>query len=175
MYGSPRKSKAPPLSEEKLRELALRYVGRYAASEAKLAGYLTRKIRERGWEDERPADPAALAGEFARLGYVDDEALAGAKARASVRKGHGKRRLTQDLYHAGISEDDAREALEEAVENAWISAENFARKRRIGPFAEEAADDDKKHRQLAAFMRAGHGYDIARKFVDALPGEVIEE
>jgi len=175
MYGSPRKSKAPPLSDDKLRELALRYVGRYAASEAKLASYLTRKIRERGWDDDRPADPAALAHEFAALGYVDDAALAGAKAHASVRKGHGKQRLSQDLYHAGISEDDARDAVQEAAENAWTAADNFARKRRIGPYANDAADDVKKRKQFAAFMRAGHSFDVARKFVDALPGEIIEE
>lgn len=175
MYGSSRKSKAPPLDEEKLRELALRYVGRYAASEAKLAGYLTRKIGERGWDGERPADAAALAREFAELRYVDDEALAGAKSRASVRKGHGARRLTQDLYHAGISDDDAREAVEEARENAWAAAENFARKRRIGPHADEAADKDKRRKQLAAFLRAGHDFDIARKFVEAAPGEILEE
>jgi len=175
MDGSPRKSKAPPLSQEKLREMALRYVGRYAASEAKLAGYLTRKLRERGWTGEYPADPQGLAREFADLGYVDDAALAGAKSRASVRKGHGTRRLSQDLHHAGISEDDAREALEEADENAWAAADNFARKRRIGPYADEQADKDKRRKQFAAFMRAGHDFDVARKYVEAMPGDVVEE
>jgi len=92
-----------------------------------------------------------------------------------VRKGHGKQRLSQDLYHAGISEDDARDAVQEAAENAWTAADNFARKRRIGPYANDAADDVKKRKQFAAFMRAGHSFDVARKFVDALPGEIIEE
>lgn len=175
MDGSTRKSKAPPLTEEKLRDIALRYVGRYAVSEARLANYLVRKLRERGWAGERAAEPERLAREFAELGYVDDAALASAKSRAAVRKGHGTRRLSQDLHHAGISENDARDALENATENAWAAADNFARKRRIGPYANEPADKDKLRKQFAAFLRAGHNFDIARKFVEAQPGELIEE
>jgi hypothetical protein len=43
-----------------MRQLALFYVGKYATTQAKLSGYLARKTRERGWDDERPADIAAL-------------------------------------------------------------------------------------------------------------------
>ena len=42
----------PPLEQEKLSELALSYVGRFATSRAKLATYLERKVRERGWTGE---------------------------------------------------------------------------------------------------------------------------
>lgn len=175
MVSSPRKSKAPPLSEDKLRDLALHYVGRYAVSEAKLSRYLIRKIAERGWGGENRPDPEALAREFAELNYVDDGALAQAKSRASVRKGYGARRLSQQLYHDGISEEKSAEAMEEAQENAWNAADNFARKRRIGPYADEEAGKDKQRKQLAAFMRAGHNFDIARRFVSAKPGEILEE
>ena len=172
---SSRKNKAPPLNAEKLRALALRYVERYATSEAKLNRYLGRKLYERGWDGERRAEPEALAQEFVKLGYIDDEALAGAKGRASVRKGHGARRLSQTLYHDGISEADSAQAMEEAGQNARAAADNFARKRRIGPYAEEAADDDKKRKQLAAFLRAGHDFDLARKFVEAAPNELMDD
>ena len=54
----------PPLNEEQLKEMALRYVGRFATSRAKLRAYLTRKIRERGWADagepDLTASPSAL-------------------------------------------------------------------------------------------------------------------
>ncbi|MEE9435002.1 MAG: RecX family transcriptional regulator [Sphingorhabdus sp.] len=159
----------------KLRALALRYVERYATSEAKLVRYLSRKIYERGWEGERAATPEDLAREFVRLGYVDDAALAEAKARASIRKGHGSKRLGQDLHFAGISEQDSAGAMDDAKENAWAAAQNFARKRRIGPYAEHNADPDKRHKQLQAFLRAGHNFDTARRFVDAKPGALLEE
>jgi len=171
---SSRKNKAPPLNDAKLRALALRYVERYATSEAKLNRYLGRKLYERGWDGERPADAEGLAREFVKLGYIDDEALAGAKGRASVRKGYGARRLSQQLYQDGISEADGADALEGATENAWQAADNFARKRRIGPYAEEEADEGKRRKQLQAFLRAGHDFDVARKFVEAAAGDIVK-
>lgn len=66
----------PPLDEDALRELALRYVGRFATSRGKLLAYLARKLRERGWGGEAPADPEALVARFAELGYVDDSGFA---------------------------------------------------------------------------------------------------
>ena len=42
-----RRRERPPLDAEKLRELALAYVGRFATTRARLSTYLERKIRER--------------------------------------------------------------------------------------------------------------------------------
>ena len=39
----------PPLDAEALEQAALSYAGRYATTRAKLAAYLARKLRERGW------------------------------------------------------------------------------------------------------------------------------
>ncbi|HEX6741396.1 MAG TPA: RecX family transcriptional regulator, partial [Sphingomicrobium sp.] len=50
-----------PLDEQRLDELALRYVGRFATTRAKLRSYLERKLRERGWKGNRPADAEAIA------------------------------------------------------------------------------------------------------------------
>ena len=51
----------PPLSAEKLNELALAYVGRFATTRARLRTYLRRKVRERGWDDGSPPDFEAIA------------------------------------------------------------------------------------------------------------------
>ena len=69
--------------------LALRYVERFATTRGKLSDYLTRKIRERGWAGERPADPVAVAQRMADLGYVNDRLYAEAKAGAMTRRGLG--------------------------------------------------------------------------------------
>src|SRR5262249_9063485 len=65
-----------PLNEEKLSELALSYVGRFATTRAKLQAYLRRKVRERGWEGGRPPDFEAIAQRFADRGFVDDAGYA---------------------------------------------------------------------------------------------------
>ena len=64
--------------------MALRYVERFATTRGKLAAYLSRKIRERGWAGE-PIDPAIVAERMATLGYVDDRLFAEARARSLAR------------------------------------------------------------------------------------------
>lgn len=158
----------------KLRDLALHYVGRYATSRKKLSDYLARKLRERGWESEKTPDINALITDFVRLGYIDDAAFAAARARTLSARGLGKRRVQEDLRAKGISEDDAQDAQEESDAQKWESAERFARRKRIGPYAAEPASEELKRKQFAAFLRAGHDFEIARRFVNASPGEEVE-
>lgn len=158
----------------RLRDLALHYVGRYATSRAKLSDYLARKLRERGWDDALPADIGALTDDFVRLGYIDDAAYAAARARTLSARGLGARRVSEDLRGKGIAEADAHDAKAESAALKWQSADRFAQRKRIGPYAAAPAPDDLKRRQLAAFLRAGHDFDIARKYVAALPGEILE-
>lgn len=165
----------PPLNDERLRGLALHYVGKYATTTGKLATYLTRKIRERGWEGERRTDIAALVEQFAELGYINDAQYAEARSRSFVRRGFGERRLNEDLRASGIGDADAVPAKEHMTESKFTAAENFARRKRIGPFASEAVSPEKRQKQLQAFLRAGHGFDVAKRFVHAEPGDEIEE
>lgn len=169
------KKPPPPLNDEKLRGLALHYVGKYATTTGKLGAYLTRKIRERGWDGERRTDVAALVEQFAELGYIDDAQFAEARSRSFVRRGYGERRLSEDLRASGIGEADAGAAREHMAESKFAAAENFARRKRIGPFSNEAATPEKRQKQLQAFLRAGHGFEVAKRFVHAEPGEVIQD
>src|SRR5690349_16624134 len=104
----------PPLNESKLNELALRYVGKYATTRAKLRVYLSRKLRERGWSGDREPDLEGLAERFARAGYIDDAAYALSKSRALSSRGYGKRRLIEKLHVAGVADNDGRAAREHA-------------------------------------------------------------
>lgn len=159
----------------KLRDLALHYVGRYATSRAGLGAYLARKIRERGWEDGGPSpEIEALTGDFVRLGYVDDAAFAAARARSLTQRGYGLRRVNEDLRAKGIAEADGAEAREQATSERWQAADRFAKRKRIGPHATEAAPPELQQKQLQAFLRAGHGFDIAKAFVRTAPGEQPE-
>jgi regulatory protein len=169
------KKPAPPLNARKLRDLALHYAGRYATTRAKLTRYLQRKITERGWsEGEKIPDLEALALEFSELGYVNDQAFAEARSRSFLRRGYGARRLEQDLHAAGISKGDSHHAREDAANGALMSADAFARRKRIGPYAAETAPPNIKQKQLQAFLRAGHSYDLAGRFVNAQPGDIID-
>lgn len=165
--------RAPPLDAAALDRLALRYVERFATSRGKLAAYLARKVRERGWDGDLP-DTAAVAERMAALGYVDDRAFAEARAGTLTRRGLGARRVTMEWRAAGIDEEDAAALAPGVAEQALAAALAFARRKRIGPFARDIADRDERQRQLAAMLRAGHPVGLGRRIVAASPGEAIE-
>ena len=167
------KNSAKTLDQKSLHQLALRYVERYATSRKKLADYLQRKIREREWQG--PESPAIeqLVERFAEQGYIDDALYAQNKATALVRRGYGSRRVSQALYQAGISETDGREAFQISDANKWAAADKFARKRKIGPYADHRQDANTCRKHLQAFLRAGHDFSVANRYVSAGPGEEI--
>lgn len=165
-----RPSNLPPLDRAALERLALRYVERFATSRARLERYLRRKIAERGWEGAA-ADPAGLAEAMVARGFVDDRAYADAKARSMNRRGLGARRVGEALRADGIGGDDRAAVAEEQAEGAADAALAFARRRRIGPFADAVADRDLRQKQLAAMLRAGHDLNLARQIVRMAPGD----
>lgn len=163
-----------PLNAADLERFALRYVERYATTRGRLADYLKRKIRERGWNGEATPELTALAQRMADLGYINDLLFAESKAGAMGRRGLGARRIGQALRHAGIEDSDL-DAVAPAMEADSISsALAFARRKRIGPFAPELAERPAQEKQLAAMVRAGHAFDLARKIVRMAPGEDAE-
>jgi regulatory protein len=163
-----------PLDESKLNELALRYVGRFATTRSKLRSYLSRKLRERGWAGAREPDPQRIAERFAEQGYIDDAAYALAKSEALTGRGYGKRRVVERLREAGVAEDDGTAARDHADAEAVDAALRFARRRRIGPFAAEAARDPReREKAIGALVRAGHGFAISRAIVALAPGTEI--
>lgn len=160
-----------PLDPAALEALAIAYVGRYATSRAKLVAYLARKLRERGWEGDMSAPVDAIADRMVALRYVDDAAYADMKAGAMQRRGLGRRRIAQTLRQDGIAADvAARAGPDEAAQ--WEAACRFARRKRIGPFASAPADRQAREKQLAAFLRAGHDPALARRWIDAPPGQM---
>lgn len=175
MKPSRRRTALPPLDEGRLNELALRYVGRFATTRAKLRFYLARKLRERGWDGPREPNPEAIADRFAAQGYVDDASYALSKSQALTGRGYGKRRVAEALKAAGIGEEDRAAAHEHADEEAVFAALKFARRRRVGPYADSAPRDPKdKEKALAAMIRAGHGFELARAILALPPGTEVD-
>ncbi|WP_340588747.1 regulatory protein RecX [Erythrobacter alti] len=167
---SRRRKRAPkPLSAPVLEELALAYVTRFATSAAKLERYLARKLRERGWDSEDPEnapDIPALVERFVEKRYVDDEAYARARSADLLRRGYGGNRVRQALGQAGIAEG-VHETVQPGEAVKRRAALHLASKRRFGPFGQEPLAPDKREKQIAAMLRAGHTFDHARALVDA--------
>ena len=163
-----------PLDPARLEELAIAYVGRFATTRAKLGQYLGRKLREKGWDAPRPPEIEPLVERLAKLGYVDDAAFALSKARSLGQRGYGGRRVDQALRQAGVDEPDGAPAKAMAANGATAAAVRYAQRRRLGPFAHEPSDPKHRARSLAAMIRAGHSFDLARRLVDLSPDPGID-
>ncbi len=175
MARPPARRDRPALDQQQLEQLALRYVERFATTRAKLRDYLRRKVRERGWKGEREPDLDPIAERFAELGYIDDAAFALSKARSLAGRGYGKRRLVQKLRVAGVDEADSADARAHADDEAVASALRFAERRRLGPFAATPhAEPKEREKALAAMIRAGHAFSLARAVIALSPGVEID-
>ena len=165
------KAPSPPYDAATLERAALDYAARYATTRARLAAYLRRKLRERGWTEEEPAPVERLVNRFAERGYVDDPGFAAARTESLLRRGYGARRIGDALRMAGIDADTAgalRGRIDAAAEQ---SAMAYARRKGIGPFAHRTPDPAEKRRWIAAMARAGHPWDMVLRVL----GSALEE
>ena len=156
-----------PLDTDALNRLALHYVGRYATTRAKLGSYLRRKVLERGWNESVPADIAAIVARCAELGYVDDRAFAESRAASLGRRGYGARRIGAALQGAGIDRETVAAVMPDEDAD-YRAAEVYARRKRIGVFGNGATDPKLRQRQFSAMLRAGHSFELAKSFVNAV-------
>lgn len=168
----------PPMATptgDSLREAALRYLARHAATEASLRQVLTRRVDR--WTRAQPdpdaaADATAAAREaieaviarLVELGAVNDEVFASTRGLGLLRSGVSRRGVAARMAAKGIGVSDAMAALPEDADSELAAALVLARKRRIGPFsAEETDDPDRRRRAFGVLARAGFPSEIARQ------------
>ena len=161
-----------PIDAAQLQELAVGYAARYATTAAKLRRYLQRKLGERVWTPDAPADIEGLVARIVTLGYVDDRVYAASKQRDLTARGFGAGRVKGALNAAGVSRDDIAAALspgDDTPADPYAPAIAFARRRRFGPFAREGTvvDPARRSRELAAMARAGHDFSVAKRVLAA--------
>jgi regulatory protein len=166
---------APPLDQAKLRSLALYYVGRFATTRGKLTSYLRRKVKERGWKDDSFPNFERLVEEFSERGYINDQSYAEGKTASLKRKGMGSFRIKSALQGAGIESELINMLTHFDEEETQALALDFARKRRMGPFAERSPDERLQKRWMAAFLRAGHKASDARLILSLTAPEEADD
>ena len=167
---TPRKPRSP-LNRATLNELALTYVGRFATTRLKLSRYLNRKVRERGWEGAGPPPIDDIADRCVRSGYIDDSAFALSKARSLTGRGYGIARVRQTLRADGVGEEDSLPAHEYAANEAVGAALRLAKRKRIGPYSPLPMDKEGREKALAAMIRGGHKFSLAKAILAIAPGE----
>lgn len=155
---------------------ALYRVSRQMLSRRQLHDAVLRKAREKfediGNDEARALAEAAVA--FAEtIGGLDDEAFAEVKTRSAVRNGKSRRMIAVSLARKGIDKETAQAALtEQADDLAAVVA--LARRRAFGPFRRADADEARKDKELAAILRQGFNFELARR-VSAMSREEADD
>ena len=182
----PRKGRRRPrrATAEHLRNWALHYLERYAASSAHLRRLMQVKLERsraaHGAEATAGADALeALIGRLQSMGLLDDAAFARGRARALHRRGSSARAIRAALAQKGVAAETVETALaalaEEAEEPELAAALAYARRRRLGPYRADASQRAAlRERDLAALGRRGFGYEVARRVIEAEDPEALE-
>ena len=179
------------VTAKSLENAALHYLQRFSSSSANLRRVLLRRIERARRADATVADnaEAAIDGiveKFQRLKLIDDAAYAAGKAISLRRRGSSRRTIGGKLRLAGIDLDQIDRAIEaaddelapaqssdEGPDAELRAALRLAERRRLGPYRPAAEREERRARDLAALARAGFGYDIARRVIEADDPETL--
>lgn len=175
------------VSAQSLENAALFYLARFSAPSAQLRRVLLRRVdksvKAHGTD---PAEGRRLVDElierYRRSGLVDDAAYAAGKARSLRRRGISRVIIGRTLRAKGLSAADSDAALKRlasdetgAGDGEFATAARLAQRKRLGPFRAQSERAELRQRDMAALARAGFGYDVARRVVDAESANALEE
>jgi regulatory protein len=163
-YSTPRKRKPPLLVESAIEALALRR-------------YLDGKIRDAVRYHDADEAPLALRADVVvvgllKRGFIDDSRHAELRTHALLERGRSPRDVRHRLRAQGVADSTisatlaAYRAADGDRDPAFTAAIAYAKRRGFGPFRDEATRAERRERDLASMVRAGHDYAIARRVID---------
>lgn len=176
-----RKRKAPKkITESYLHNAGLHYLQRFSTGTGNFRRVMMRKVNRscRHHKDQSRDDCAAmveaLIEKFVRAGLLNDADYARAAVATLRRRGESTRAIEARLRAKGLPSEEIRKNLqaEDGEDTEFLAALRFARRRRIGPFSTGKPKDPDK--QMAAFARAGHAYEVAAKVLKLDPVDAAE-
>ncbi len=140
-----------------LHEAALAYLARRPATAAMMTRVLERRARKKGLElDEVGETIRKVVARLVEVGLVDDATFAASRVKRLERAGRSSRAIAAHLAQKGVRSEVARTALTRDHDADFDAALVLAKKRRIGPFAREAAiDREARNKELGILARAG--------------------
>lgn len=180
-----RRTEAPrPITPAELEKAALDYLERFASSAQNLKRVLLRRLRR---AKASPGDPAyqeaigwieGLLARFRASGLLDDRAYAETQAISLSRRGLARRRIAERLAAKGVGRDEIRTALDalqdEHCDVDLAAAVALARRRGLGPFRAKRERGERRQKDISVMARAGFGYEVARRVIDATDAGAIE-
>lgn len=175
--GKPRRDRKPPkkITADYLHNSGLHYLQRFPASTGHFRTVMMRKVdkscRHHTGQDREACAKLVdeLVAKFCAMGLLDDAGYSRGMVTSLRRRGLSARGIHAKLSAKGLGREQIEQALsaytdEHEGESEITAALRLARRKRIGPFAVKAVENNDRH--LAALARAGFGYDIASRVLN---------
>ena len=157
------------VSEDALREAALRYLDQRDASVDQLRQFLRRRVHKYGAVETQAIDFECIESilvRFCESRVLDDARYARELAESQRRRGGSTLKVRQKLSSRGLGSDHIEEAMGVMLHDPDLCEETaatlYAKKRRL---VEKYNLKDSKQREkaLAVLARQGFSFEIARK------------
>lgn len=167
-----------------LENAGLHHLARFASSAENLRRVLMRRVersaRAHGTDiEEGAAAVAEIVARLAASGLIDDAAYAQGRALSLFRRGASQRKIRSSLAQKNVGAEDIEAALASLTslsgDPELAAALTLARRRRLGPYGAPGDRDDRRRKDLAVLARAGFGYRIARRVIEARSADDLEE
>lgn len=174
MFTEKTKKSQPKIpTKVRLRNIALYYLERYETSVDNLRNVLRKRIDKYAFVNKDYSPEQAyqwveeIIKECVSHNFVSDERFTEFKINSYLRSGKSRRYIEQKLKAKGIEEQIVHRAFDNTEYSEYDTALNFARKKKIACFrANKSERKEMRQKDLAAFLRAGFGYDIALEFLN---------
>ena len=168
-----KKSPPKPPTKARLRNIALYYLERFESSESNLRTVLRRRIDKYAFFDKayRPEQAYQWADEIIeeclKKNFVNDSRFAEFKIENYLNAGKSKRYIEQKLKQKGVEDKVIEDIFATTDYSEYDTALNFARKKKIACFrTDEESRSANRQKDLAALVRAGFDYDVAKEVLD---------
>ena len=165
--------KVRKLKPADLKDAALHYLGRYAASTGRLRQVFLRRIRNSAKVHDFEPEPLLeelerVIAMLTRTGVLNDTSFAEGRVRSLSRRGGSRRQIAGKLAVAGVARETATEALagleEEIPDAEFAAAIAYAKRRRLGAYRSSPdVTPERRRKDLMAMARAGFSLDLARR------------
>ena len=178
-----------PITEKQIAWASDKYLERFVATEMQLRRVLKRRLirnwRARGekvTEEEKQMGEDLVSAQVKKVmnaGRIKDDKVALMWVEHFTNRGKSAPFIRMKLREKGVDSqiiDDAiRQIHDQMNDPALEAAVTYARKRRFGAYRRnEAKQLERKQKDIAAMMRAGHRYDVVSRVIDCATIDEIE-
>ena len=170
------------ISAQLIQSMATRYLNRYAPTISHFRSVLQRKVRR------ITSQPEELQAAFQLIEHevqrridtqaLDDQHITEGWIRRFHQRGLSPLVIRQKLRQKGISDTMIEKNLHTffAEHSRFQAALNYAKRRRLGPFQTDIERrEQRRKKDIAAMMRAGHPYDICKTIINAATPDEAQE